>query len=315
MTPSPILAIWSSSSANGRRNLQRGLDTQTWGFKDDHSDYHRPIDYVIFGYEHSAGSPRLGPQDWQRGSATLILCQRTVAPYLGHAPHWPDEHNDAQVIYPYRFGLTPLATLTDVPLSQAGPLAGAGSEALRLSAIGNRGIRTETDLTDLMAQMGLVFDPTGNPDLSQTAGAVTPDTTTVRGRRGAGRSNDAAFNRAVETHAVQMATTHLQAQGWDVDELGKPYDLVCTKPDGTEKHIEVKGTTGAGAEVQYTPNEVNHFRTCPHGADLIVVRDIVVDRTATPYATSGGQLTHITNYTAPPTDLQATGWLGRVDQW
>ena len=30
--------------------------------------------------------------------------------------------------------------------------------------------------------------------------------------------------------------------------IGKPYDLVCTKPDGTEKHVEVKGTTGAGAE-------------------------------------------------------------------
>ena len=315
MSVTPVLVIWSSSSPNGRRNLQRGLDTQTWGFREDQADYHRPIEYVIFGYEHSAGSPRLPAEAWQGGSASLILCQRTVAPYIGRAPHWPDEHDAGEVIYPYRFGLTPLATLTDVPLSAAGPLAGRGTEALRLSAVNNRGVWTEIDLDDLMAQTGVVLDPSGSPDLSQTAGAVTPPTAPVRGVRGAGRSNDAAFNKAVEQHAVQMATTHLKEQGWTVKELGKPYDLVCTKSDGSEKHIEVKGTTGAGAEVQYTPNEVNHFRTCPHGADLIVVRDIVVDRAHTPYATSGGELKHIPNYLAPSTDLQATGWLGRVQGW
>lgn len=315
MSDTPVLAIWSSSSANGRRNLQRGLDTQTWGFKEDQPDYHHPIEYVIFGYEHSAGSPRLPASAWQSGSASLVLCQRTVAPYIGHAPHWPDEHDVRQVIYPYRFGLTPLATLTNIPLSSTGPLARPGSEALRLSAISNRGVRTELDLEGLKAQMGLVFDPSGNPDLSQTAGVLTPPNPPVRGVRGAGRSYDSALTKAVEEHAVQMATTRLERQGWTVRELGKPYDLVCTKPDGSEKHVEVKGTTGAGAEVQYTPNEVNHFRTCPYGADLIVVRDIVVDRTLSPYATSGGELKHIANYTAPPTDLQATGWLGRVEGW
>ena len=56
----------------------------------------------------------------------------------------------------------------------------------------------------------------------------------------------------------------------DIEHLGKPYDLVCRRHGGQEKHVEVKGTTGAGADVEYTPNEIKHFRTCPHGADLIV---------------------------------------------
>jgi hypothetical protein len=68
-------------------------------------------------------------------------------------------------------------------------------------------------------------------------------------------------------------------------------------------------------DVQYTPNEVQHFRTCPHGADLIVVRDISVDRGVQPYAATGGELLHIESYDAPAEDLQATGWYGRIVGW
>lgn len=104
--------------------------------------------------------------------------------------------------------------------------------------------------------------------------------------------------------------------GWpEVEPLGKPYDLVCRKPSGAEKHVEVKGTSGAGADVEYTPKEVLHFRSCPHGADLIVVRDIVVDRSQRPYVATGGELLHVEDYRAPAEDLQATGWLGRVSGW
>jgi hypothetical protein len=88
---------------------------------------------------------------------------------------------------------------------------------------------------------------------------------------------------------------------------------VCRKYSGTvEKHVEVKGTTGAGASVPYTPNEVRHFRACPYGGDLIVVHDIVVDTTTTQYMTSGGVLVHVENYQAPKEDLQATAYVGRV---
>ena len=129
------------------------------------------------------------------------------------------------------------------------------------------------------------------------------------------RSSDPDFNKAVEQHAVVLATRHMRDLGWtEITELGKPYDLVCRKPSGAEKHVEVKGTSGAGAEVEYTVNEVEHFRSCPHGADLIVVRDISVDRSTHPYLTAGGTVHHVENYRAPAADLQATRWLGRVPQ-
>ncbi len=145
---------------------------------------------------------------------------------------------------------------------------------------------------------------------------MRPSFPPVRGRHGGGRSYDPEFNRAVEQRAAAVAEEYMREQGWtDIKHLGKPYDLDCSKPSGQEKHVQVKGTTGAGADVEYTPNEIKHFRTCPHGADPIVVRDIIVDRSTTPYTTSGGQLRHVENYTAPPEHLQATGWLGRVPGW
>jgi hypothetical protein len=77
----------------------------------------------------------------------------------------------------------------------------------------------------------------------------------------------------------------------------------------------VKGTTGAGADVMFTPNEVHHFRNCPHGADLVVVRDIQVDRSSMPYGVAGGEVLRVPNYVAPAQDLQASGWIGRVSGW
>jgi hypothetical protein len=185
-----------------------------------------------------------------------------------------------------------------------------------MSGIGNRGVQLEFDTSALLHALGVSGSSASLQDLSQTPGSVLPEVSTVRGRRGAGRSQDPDLRTAVERHAIAMAKTHLRQLGWhDVEELGKPFDLLCAKASGEEKHVEVKGTTGAGSDVEYTPNEVQHFRNCPHGADLVVVRDIRVDRTTSPYETSGGQLLHVENYTAPAHDLQATGWLGRVAGW
>lgn len=52
-----------------------------------------------------------------------------------------------------------------------------------------------------------------------------------------------------------------------VKKLGKPYDLRCTR--GTEeRHVEVKGTTGAATSVELTINEVLHARDQGHGATV-----------------------------------------------
>ncbi|MFI7550794.1 protein NO VEIN domain-containing protein [Micromonospora sediminimaris] len=312
----PVLCIWSSSSPNGRRNLLFGLDTQTWGFKDDDPHYANRIRWVLFGHDHNNGSPRIDARTWQAGTLNLVLCELTTPRYEGHAPHWPDEVESGNVIYPYRLGITPVATLADVPASPTNLLGPAGTEGLRMAAISNRGVLVHLDVAPLLQKMGVPTTPDGSvPDLSRTAGSPRPSLPPVRGRRGAGRSNDPEFNKTVEDHAVKLAIKHMGKLGWkDVEVLGKPFDLLFHKP-GQEKHVEVKGTSGAGAEVEYTANEVAHFRSCPHGADLVVVRDIVVDRSARPYKASGGKLLHVPDYTAPAEDLQATRWLGRVPGW
>ncbi len=81
----------------------------------------------------------------------------------------------------------------------------------------------------------------------------------VRGRAGQGFANDIAVRRAIERHAVDSACRHLRTEGWTVDDVGdtESFDLRCTR-DGEQLHVEVKGTTSAGASVMVTINEVRH---------------------------------------------------------
>jgi hypothetical protein len=311
-----VLMVWTSKSENGRRNLIYGLDTQTWGFKKDHRDYHSPVSWVIFGYDHSGRGPRTTPEDWEAGTLSLYVCQASGGLYVGRAPHWPDEGMNGEVIYPYRLGLVPVTSVSGVSASAAGPLGATGTHVMRSSGIENRGVRTGIDMKMLLALAGVPVDVSSTVNLSATAGVIEPGLPSVRNQRGAGRSNDPKLTAAVEQHAVEMAIAHLTAKKWTfVEKLGKPFDLVFINPEGREKHIEVKGASGSGAEVIYTPNEVQHFRECPEGTDLIVVRDIAVDRTCDPYATSRGELLHLENYRAPAEDLQAVRWQGRVPGW
>lgn len=315
MSRTQVLVVWAGQSV--RTNFDHGIRTQTWGFPKRVPAHDSSFDYLLFGYRPAGqGGPRQQPEPWTRGTTSLVLAQRNGDFYTGHAPHWPDELKASAVRYPIRVGMTPIATVDLVPLAPTGPLGSLGEE-LRLA--GTSGERVASvDHSTLMELMGVASGTDTRPDLSRTPGAVetSEDRSTPRTSARAGRSSDPEFNSAVERHAVDVATHYLSSQfGWSIRELGKPYDLVCTTPDGRERHVEVKGTTGAGAEVEYTPNEVRHFRNCPYGADLVVVRDIHVDRSETPYRTSGGRLLHVPNYKAPAEDLQATGWLGRVEGW
>ena len=314
--------VWSSNSPTGKGNLEFGLDTNTWGFR-NRPEQADPTegDYLIFGMQHSQGNVRVSAQNWQRGTANLIVAQVTADLFQGRAPHWPDEIDQQAVIYPYRFGFIALGQLASQDLSGNAALPAAVSEGLRLCATGNRPVLVHVDLTQIIEATGATPPPPSDKtDLSGTAGRIAAPASGARTGTGSnrqGRSSDPKLTKAVEEHAEALAIRHMQTLGWapsEITKLGKPFDLVCANAT-TEKHVEVKGTTGAGGEVEYTPNEVNHFRTCPHGADLIVVRDITVDRTTDPYTASGGTLLHAENYRAPQADLQAVRWLGRVTGW
>src|SRR5262249_27594155 len=86
--------------------------------------------------------------------------------------------------------------------------------------------------------------------------------------RNAGRFADAEMRVAVESHAVKLASDYYREQGYEVTEVGKPYDLLAVK-DSEELHVEVKGSTMSVGDVELTINEVRHAREIP--TDLYVV--------------------------------------------
>jgi hypothetical protein len=101
---------------------------------------------------------------------------------------------------------------------------------------------------------------------------------------------DPVERRALERYAMQMATRHYQARGWQVEDVSShcPFDLQCTRADRQVLHVEVKGTTSNGSAILLTRNEVEHARaTYPHVA-LYIVADLQVGAESS--AISGGRV-------------------------
>ena len=92
-------------------------------------------------------------------------------------------------------------------------------------------------------------------------GADSEETTRIK--RGIGRAADAARNKAVERRAMEEAARHYRECGWEVEDVssrrGLGYDLRCTR-NGEELHVEVKGVSTDGSEVNLTRNEAAHAR-------------------------------------------------------
>lgn len=78
--------------------------------------------------------------------------------------------------------------------------------------------------------------------------------------RGQGRRISPEERKAVELHAMHAATAHFKGLGWDVTDVSASlsYDLLCTKAEGSELHVEVKGTQSPGESIILTRNEVLH---------------------------------------------------------
>ena len=84
---------------------------------------------------------------------------------------------------------------------------------------------------------------------------------TTQAKRALRRATDSARNKAVELRAMEEAERCYREQGWKVEDVSaaESYDLRCTR-DGDELHVEVKGVTSDGSEVNLTRNEVEHAR-------------------------------------------------------
>ena len=91
------------------------------------------------------------------------------------------------------------------------------------------------------------------------------------------QEGDPKRRKAVELRAMEEARRHYLEKGWNVEDVSaaESYDLRCTR-GGDELHVEVKGATGAGAEVTLTANEVEHARR--RRTALFVLAHIAVTR-------------------------------------
>jgi Domain of unknown function (DUF3883) len=109
---------------------------------------------------------------------------------------------------------------------------------------------------------------------------------------GQGRGLSAPQRRAVELRAMAEVSRRLTEEGWEVEDVSaekRGYDLHVER-DGVERHVEVKGTTGTGASVLLTPNEVRHCRDNPAHTVLAVVSGIMLSRRDGSWTAEGGVL-------------------------
>jgi hypothetical protein len=105
-----------------------------------------------------------------------------------------------------------------------------------------------------------------------------------------GYEADAQLRKVIEDHAMEQATLAYQEFGFDVQDVSgnQPFDLLCTHPDGSEIHVEVKGTRGKGEAIQLTRNEVEHARGHKGRVALFVLHSVTVsDDPQGPVATGG----------------------------
>lgn len=134
--------------------------------------------------------------------------------------------------------------------------------------------------------------------------------------RGQGRTADAAFRRAVELRAMSLAVKHFQTTGWSVEDTSAdhPYDLRCTR-NHQDRHVEVKGTTGAGQQINLTAGEVRHHRQDPLRAVLFVAHSIVVTYDSNGPHADGGRVNLIAPWDVDEGQLEPTAftWRPAVD--
>ncbi len=126
-------------------------------------------------------------------------------------------------------------------------------------------------------------------DLAQVATLRGSDEATEIKRRLV-RVPDSLRNRAVEQRAMEEAMRHYESNGWDVVDVSSQrvgYDIRCTRGNH-ELHIEVKGVSSDGSEVNLTRNEVEHARECSDSV-LFVLSNIEVSYAddGSPVATDG----------------------------
>lgn len=95
---------------------------------------------------------------------------------------------------------------------------------------------------------------------------------------------------AIERYAMAKAESYYRGQGWSVNpdvHKNEPFDLHCTRSNGKELRVEVKGTTSEGTNILLTEGEVKHARKHTNVA-LFIVANITLSSMSGKLEPSGG---------------------------
>lgn len=136
----------------------------------------------------------------------------------------------------------------------------------------------------------------------------------------AGRLADPAQRLAVELRAVDLAKARYEERGFQVQVLGKPFDLLCIPTsrcsDGSPViHVEVKGSTTAARSVHLTRNEISDARQegKTWRSDLFIARRIELRAAdAGAWAGHGGEVECFEDWYPDDKDLEPTDFVYRV---
>jgi hypothetical protein len=128
-----------------------------------------------------------------------------------------------------------------------------------------------------------------------------------RQARESGYVADAVVRKAIENRAVQLAIAYYEGLDYAWKDVGskRPYDLhLIHKQTGEERHVEVKGSTGAAETVELTHGEVKHAQRF-QPTDLFVVHGINWSRVKEEVVATGGEATRYADWCPSKESLKA----------
>lgn len=292
-------------------NLALGIDQGVWGFTKVGKDAAQiaPGTPILLGtnYRNDASGkrdPRISKKSYHEGMLeTLILGRATGAVRsVPNAVLWPDEIKANSVKYRERFPLSSLGQAQNLDYKRfAKELSNAFHDSI--NAVGSPvTVDLPIEVLNQLAQAaGLDKWPLTEEQFPLVRGGVDPEElgTILDRQTGKGTKpryeQDPKVRKAVEVRAVEVAMCHYRSLGWDVEELGKPYDIHCSRSDGSYLRVEVKGTRGLGAQVELTINEVES--ALAHPSELFIVRNIRVENAHGQPVGKGGDIRILTDWT------------------
>jgi MrcB-like, N-terminal domain/Protein NO VEIN, C-terminal len=250
--------------------------------------------YVVYlwAFDGSAAylSLNQGTTDFQNGEFVrkrVDVLERRVAWAREVVEEWMSRRDDLSGLSLYDVG--------DSSLGRGYELGHVASVAYSAGAIPNDK-RLSADAASFAAALGNLYRehartplPDEVPELVALEDAADEAAGMRHPSRPAGFRLSKEDRDAVEKRAMDVAEAYYAAENWVVRRAGAPFDLELTR-GGEKRTVEVKGTTSLGQAVPLTYGErLHHAMAYPDNA-LVVVREIVLDRSTSPSTANGGVL-------------------------